>query len=66
MKEILNYMACATAISVAVVLTLSGGWLTVAGVCVASLVWVSGEIFQRAWKMFWVSNMKIMKHFNLL
>lgn len=66
MKEILIYLVCTTALFLAVVLTLCGGWWSLVGVCFDGLLWVSGEMFPKVWKKFWISNMKILHYFNCL
>ena len=66
MKNVINYMICTVALFVAIVLTCSGGWLSFAGLCWCGLLYVSGELFPKFWKSFWVSNIRILSYFNCL
>ena len=66
MKNVVNYLVCTVALFVAIVLTCSGGWLSVAGLCFDGLLYVSGELFPKFWKSFWVSNLRILSYFNCL
>ena len=54
------------ALFVAIVLTCAGGWLLLVGLCYDCLLFVSGEMFPKFWKSFWVSNIKILSYFNSL
>ena len=64
--NILNYLICSVALFVAIVLTCSGGWYTLAGLCFGGLLYVSGELFPNVWKSFWKSNIKILSYFDSL
>ena len=64
--KILNYLICSVALFVAIVLTCSGGWYTLAGLCFGGLLYVSGELFPNVWKSFWISNIKILSYFGSL
>jgi len=66
MKNIIIYLVCAVALFVAIALTCSGGWLSLAGLCLCGLLYVSGELFPKFWKSFWVSNIKILSYFGCL
>lgn len=66
MKAILNYFFCTVALFVAIVLTCSGGWISVAGLCFDGLLYVSGDVFPKIWKSFWTSNIKILSYFGCL
>ena len=66
MKNVIIYMICTVALFVAIVLTCSGGWLSLAGLCLCGLLYVSGELFPKFWKSFWVSNIRILSYFNCL
>lgn len=66
MKNIVNYLVCTVALFAAIVLTCSGGWLSFAGLCWCGLLYVSGKIFPKFWKSFWVSNIRILSYFNCL
>jgi len=66
MKNVVNYIVCTVALFVAIVLTCSGGWLSVAGLCFDGLLYVSGDVFPSIWKSFWISNTKILSYFNSL
>ena len=64
--KILNYLICSVALFVAIVLTCSGGWYTLAGLCFGGLLYVSGELFPNVWKSFWKTNIKILSYFGSL
>ena len=66
MNNVIIYMICTVALFVAIVLTCSGGWLSLAGLCLCGLLYVSGELFPKFWKSFWVSNIRILSYFNCL
>lgn len=66
MKNIIYYTVCSVALFVAIVLTCSGGWYTLAGLCFGGLLYVSGELFPNVWKSFWISNIKILSYFGSL
>lgn len=66
MKAILNYFICTVALFIAIVLTCSGGWLTLAGLCVDGLLYASGELFPNVWKSFWITNVRILSYFGCL
>ena len=66
MKNVVNYLICAVALFVAIVLTCGGGWWSLAGLCLGGLLYVSGELFPNVWKSFWVSNIKILSYFGSL
>lgn len=66
MKKVIIYLVCAVALFVAIVLTCGGGWWSLAGLCLCGLLFVSGELFPKLWKSFWVSNAKILSYFGCL
>ena len=66
MKNVINYFICTVALFAAIVLTCSGGWWSLAGLCFDGLLYVSGELFPQAWKSFWINNIKILSYFNCL
>ena len=66
MKNVIIYMVCTVALFVAIVLTCSGGLMSLAGLCWCGLLYVSGELFPRFWKSFWVTNIKILSYFGSL
>lgn len=66
MKNVINYLVCTVALFVAIVLTCSGGWWSLVGLCWCGLLYLSGELYPKFWKSFWVSNLRIMAHFNCL
>ena len=66
MGALINYLICTVALFVAIVLTCSGGWLSLAGLVWCGLLYVSGELFPKVWKSFWVSNIRILSYFNCL
>ena len=66
MGALINYLICTVALFVAIVLTCSGGWWSLAGLVWCGLLYVSGELFPKVWKSFWVSNIKILSYFNSL
>ena len=66
MGALINYLICTVALFVAIVLTCSGGWFSVAGLCFDGLLFVSGELFPNVWKSFWISNIRILSYFGCL
>ena len=66
MKNVICYLVCAVALFVAIVLICGGGWWSLAGLCWCGLLYVSGELFPKFWKSFWVSNIRILSCFNCL
>ena len=66
MGTLINYLICTVALFVAIVLTCSGGWWSLAGLCYDGLLFVSGELFPKVWKSFWISNIRILSYFNCL
>ena len=52
MKNVVNYLVCAVALFVAIVLTCSGGWWSLVGLCWCGLLYVSGELFPKFWRSF--------------
>ena len=66
MKNVIIYLTCTVALFVAIVLTCSGGWWSLVGLCFDGLLYVSGELFPKFWKSFWVSNVRILSYFNCL
>ena len=66
MKYFVNYFVCTVALFVAIVLTCSGGWWSFAGLCWCGLLYVSGDLFPKFWKSFWVINIRILSYFNCL
>lgn len=62
--NIFCYLVCTVAICVAVVLTCSGGWWSLAGLCYDFLLFVSGILFPRFWRRCWIVNKKIMSNFK--
>ena len=65
-SAIINYLVCTVALFVAIVLTCSGGWWSLAGLCYDGLLFVSGELFPKVWKSFWISNIRILSYFGCL
>ena len=66
MGTLINYLICTVALFVAIVLTCSGGWWSLAGLCYDGLLFVSGELFPKVWKSFWISNIRILSYFGCL
>ena len=66
MGALINYLICTVALFVAIVLTCSGGWWSLAGLCYDGLLFVSGELFPNVWKSFWISNIRILSYFGSL
>lgn len=64
-SAIINYLICTVALFVAIVLTCSGGWWSLVGLCYDGLLYVSGVLFPSIWKSYWISNIKIMSYLNL-
>lgn len=67
MKRVLNYLACTALLFVAVVLILSGSvaW-TLVGFAWSFGLYMWGLAWPNFWKMYWVSNIKILARFNCL
>ena len=66
MKSVINYLVCTVALFVAIVLTLSGGWWSLIGLCWCGVLYLSGELYPKFWKSFWVSNIRILSYFDCL
>lgn len=66
MKKIFNYVVCSVALFVAIVATLSGGLWSLVGLAWSFMLYVSGVAFPTWWKMFWVTNIRILAYFNCL
>lgn len=66
MGALINYLVCTVALFVAIVLTCAGGWMSVAGLCWCGLLYVSGELFPKVWRSFWISNIRILSYFDSL
>ena len=66
MKHVLNYILCTAALFVAVALVFGGGLWSLCGLVWCGVLYVSGEIWPRFWREFWVSNMRILSYFGCL
>lgn len=66
MKRVLNYFVCSAALFVAVALVLCGGLLSLCGFVLCGVLYVSGEMWPRFWRAFWVSNIRILSYFGCL
>ena len=66
MKRVLNYLVCSAALFVAVALVLGGGLWSLCGFVLCGVLYVSGEMWPRFWREFWVSNMRILSYLGLL
>ena len=66
MKNVIVYFVCTVALFAAIVLTCGGGFYTLAGLCLSGLLYVSGKLFPKAWKSFWISNIRILSYFRCL
>ncbi len=67
MKKMINYIACTIAISLAVVLILSNNlYLIIAGALWCGVLYLSGKIFPKKWKSYWMCNLRILSYFNSL
>ena len=61
--KIFNYTICAVALGVTIALTFSGGWFTLVGICLCGILYISGEMFPKVWRDFWITNIKITNKF---
>ena len=66
MKRVLNYLVCSAALFVAVALVLVGGLCSLCGFVLCGVLYVSGEMWPRFWREFWVSNMRILSYLGFL
>jgi len=66
MKRVLNYLACTALLFVAVLFLCGGGLWSLCGFVWCGLLYVSGEIYPKFWKSFWVSNSRIISYFDCL
>ena len=66
MKRVLNYLVCSTALFVTVALVFGGGLWSLCGLVWCGVLYVSGEIWPRFWREFWVSNMRILSYLGCL
>lgn len=65
MKTIVNYIVCTAVIMLAVVLCVSAvPVLMVGGIALFVGMYCSGRIWPRYWQTYWVSNRKILRHFD--
>ena len=60
MKRVVNYLVCATALLVALVLVLCGGLWSLCGLLWCGALYISSQIFPRMWFDFWQGNAKIL------
>lgn len=66
MRNLFIYLLCSISIAVAFILVCAGGWWSLVGLCLCGMLYISVEAFPNAWKMFWLSNMKVLKFFKCL
>ena len=67
MKRTFNYLVCSLALLVAIVFVLSGSLVwTLCGLAWCLMLYMWGVVYPKWWKMFWVSNLRILAHFNCL
>lgn len=66
MKTMFNYMICTAALLVAVLLVLGGGFWSLCGLAWCGVLYVSGILYPRFWRAFWVTNIRILSYFNCL
>lgn len=67
MKFIFNYLVCSLALLVSIVFVLSGSLIwTLCGLAWCLMLYMWGAVCPKWWKMFWVSNLRILAHFNCL
>ena len=64
--RVFNYVVCAVALFVAIALILGGGLWSLVGFAWCGLLYVSGVVWPRVWRSFWVSNMRILSLFGCL
>lgn len=67
MKRTFNYLVCSLAFLVAIVFVLSGSIIwTLCGLAWCLMLYMWGVACPKWWKMFWVSNLRILAYFNCL
>lgn len=66
MKTIINYTFCSLAICIAIIMTISGGWQTLVGICLDGIIWYSMLVMPTWWRMFYKTNLRILNYFGLL
>ena len=66
MKQVLNYAVCSVCLFVAVILICGGGLWTLCGLAWCLMLYMWGVVCPKWWKMFWVSNLRILAYFNCL
>lgn len=66
MKRIVNYLVCTAVLFVAVLFLCGGGVWTLCGFAWCFMLYLSGEAFPKFWRMFWMTNARILAHFNCL
>lgn len=66
-KRTLNYLVNLMAIWVAIILMISGSLVwTLCGLAWFLMLYMLGLVCPKWWKMFWVSNLRILAYFNFL
>lgn len=66
-KRTLNYLVNLMAIWVAIILIISGSLVwTLCGLAWCLMLYMLGVVYPKWWNMFWVSNLRILAHFNCL
>ena len=67
MKLIFNYLVCSLALLVAIVFLRSGSLVcTLGGLAWCLMIYMWGVVCPKWWKMFWVSNLRILAYLNCL
>ena len=66
MKRVLNYLACTALLFVAVAFVLGGGLWSLFGLAWCLMLYISGVAWPKFWKMYWVSNLRVLAYFNCL
>lgn len=67
MKRVLNYLVCSLALFVAIALVTCGSFIwSLVGVAWSFMLYMWGVFYPKYWKMFWVTNLRILAYFNCL
>ena len=65
MKNVAIWTICSLSTFVAVALLATGGLWSLAGLAWSLMLYVSGHIFPKVWRSYWITNMKILRVFGI-
>ena len=65
-KVFFNYVLCSALLFVAVALLCGGGIWSLIGFSWCGLLVASGGVFPSMWRLYWVTNIRILQYFDCL